>query len=153
MTAQVREIIIYEEQEYRMEEYPLHYYLSKIKTDIMFDDTFSACWRGYAGRWEIIRNKLYLTGLSNMTGSGYEFSMKTLFPGQEKVFAEWYSGELRIPRGEMIDHDHRRHIEIYEEDLFLEIENGILINRRVIKNTEKTDRTEGHFNTDKEQQN
>lgn len=153
MTAQVREIIVYEEQEYRMEEYPLADHIRKMGNEINYDNMTSACWRGYIGDWEIILNKLYLTGLSNMTGSGYKFSMKTLFPGQEKVFAEWYSGELRIPRGEMIENNYRKHIYVYEEDLFLEIENGILINSRIINNTEKKERTESNFKTDKEQQN
>lgn len=153
MSSQVREILVYNNEEYRMAEEPLRKYLAKLDNEMNLDYVFSNCWRGYAGKWEISHNKLYLTELASMTDGGYIFDMKVLFPGKKKVFAEWYSGEIRIPRGEMTNYIHMGYASVFEEDLFLELENGILINSWVIKNTEKTVRSKGELNTDKEQQN
>lgn len=53
-----------------------------------------------------------------------------LFPDQEKVFAEWFTGEIRIPYGEMLQYYHIGYASVYEKELYLEFENGYLIGKR-----------------------
>jgi hypothetical protein len=55
----------------------------------------SACWRGYQGTWEIRENRFYLAGLSG----GLQ-----LRPG-EPIFADWFSGVLRVPKGKRLISD------------------------------------------------
>ncbi len=61
MTAQVRERLIYNNEEYSLATEPLSPYLAKHK--IEFPSTTTACWRGYCGKWLIENNKLYLIDL------------------------------------------------------------------------------------------
>lgn len=51
------------------------------------------------------------------------------------VFAEWYSGRLRIPQGEMLDYVHMGYDSRFERDTFLEFKNGVLVSRVDIDNT------------------
>lgn len=107
MTAQCRERLIYNGEEYYLATEPLASYL--IKHDIRFIAPHTACWRGYIGSWLIEDNKLYLVDLkANISegnkkfGADKEVGLDFLFPGQTKVFANWYSEVIRIPHGKMI---------------------------------------------------
>ena len=61
--------------------------------------------------------------------------MDYLFPGQEKVFADWYSGEIRVPQGKLLEYIHLGFASVYEKDLFLKIEAGQVVGKREIDNT------------------
>jgi hypothetical protein len=87
----------------------------------------STVWRGYIGRWEIVNNRLYMLGLAGQLEDGSEASLETVFPGfAERVFAHWYSGTVLIPRGEPIRYLLGGHVKIYEQDLFLTFDRGVL---------------------------
>ena len=62
MTAQAREKLIYNGQEYHLATEPLSPYIEKNK--IKFVAPSTACWRGYYGSWLIESDKLYLTDLT-----------------------------------------------------------------------------------------
>ncbi len=51
-----------------------------------------------------------------------------LFPDENKVFANWFSGEIKVPQGEMLEYVHAGYGSIFEKDLILVVENGVLIN-------------------------
>lgn len=142
MTAQAREKLIYNGQEYHLATEPLRPYLEKNK--IEFESPSTACWRGYYGSWSIEDNKLYLTELTAYAKiesnerrifNGVEVGLEYLFPNQDKVFAEWFSGELRIPYGEMIRYVHMGYESIYEKELFIKIESGNVVGSSEIDNT------------------
>ena len=61
--------------------------------------------------------------------------MEYLFPNQKKVFADWFTGILRIPYGELIEYIHSGYDSLYEKELFLKISKGVLVNERKIDNT------------------
>lgn len=131
MTEQVKEKLIYNGQEYRLVTEPLRPYLEKNK--IEFEAPHTACWRGYYGSWLIENDKLYLTELTayakigsneRRTFNGVEVGLEYLFPNQDKVFAEWFSGELFIPYGDS------RYGVIYENELFIKIESGNVVGFR-----------------------
>jgi hypothetical protein len=60
--------------------------------------------------------------------------MERLFPNQKEVFADWFSGEIRVPRGEMIYYIHAEYASEYEEDLMLVFDKGVLVKQYVIDN-------------------
>lgn len=50
------------------------------------------------------------------------------------MFAEWYSGELRIPEGEMLRYVHGGYGTVHERDRLILIERGRLVRSWVRKN-------------------
>jgi len=135
MTDQVREKLIYKRRTYRIIEEPLDRYLVKNKIKSPFDFQNTGCWRCYEGTWKVKYNKLYLAKLEAFTD---EFKNKVgvdfLFPGQKEVFAEWYSGVIRLPieKEEYLPYS----IACFSEDgLFLKFKKGVLVSSKLI--TEK----------------
>lgn len=89
MTAQCRERLIYNGEEYYLATEPLASYL--IKYDIRFIAPHTACWRGYIGSWLIEDNKLYLVDLkANISegnkkfGADKEVGLDFYFPDKQK---------------------------------------------------------------------
>jgi len=137
-TAQVAEILVYEGKEEMMfscPEIPENNSRIRVLTREEFNaktargeiDSFitsTACWRQYVGGWEIKDERLFLT---NITGR-YELS------GEEPLFADWFSGSLRVPRGKQLDYVHMGFASVYEEDLIIHVENGVVTNTEVIDN-------------------
>ncbi|MBR8719585.1 hypothetical protein IX330_000712 [Bacteroides pyogenes] len=108
---------------------PLHSYL-KNKDDIKFVVSSSACWRGYIGEWAIDDEKLYLVNLNAYVEGYKKIGLDYLFPNEERVFAKWFSGEIRIPHGEMLEYVHQGYASLFENELFLIFENGVLIGEK-----------------------
>ena len=140
MTAQYREILTYNGKEYGLATEPLAPYLNE--HGFKFYAWCTACWRGYTGNWIIENDKLYLVGFHGWvletSGDNHKFhavDMNYLFPGQEKVFAEWFTGEIRIPHGEMLQYYHMGYASVYEKELYLEFKNGCLVGQREIENS------------------
>lgn len=134
MTAQAGERIIYKDQEYFMATEPLEQYLDGLKErpNLVFPST--ACWRGYYGTWKIEDKRLFLIKLKCFTEGYSEVGMEFIFPNQEIVFAGWFTGEIRIPQGEMLEYVHMGYESLFEKDLFLKIENGLVIDEWVVDN-------------------
>lgn len=114
MTMQLRDIILYRDKPYHVGMFTnlLEPYLRTRKIRLFPPN--SACWRGYYARWEVDgTNKLYLTGLiaalaqkpydpqakyeDDFFGSCETIGMEELFPGQKRVFAQWFSGSVGMP--------------------------------------------------------
>lgn len=136
MTAQAGERLFYKGEETWMSAEPLNQYL-KNRNDIKFISPSTACWRGYFGEWEIKDNKLYLIGLKAYLEGYREIDLSYLFPRQKEVIADWFSGKIRVPQGEMLDYVHMGYASLYERDLILEIKNGELVNEYVVQNEEE----------------
>ena len=88
--------------------------------------------------WLIEDNKLYLVSLL-LYVKGYNVDLNYLFPEQDKVFAEWFTGEIRIPHGKKIKPSYkyieRRTTTLYEKELFLKIRKGVVVKEWEIDNT------------------
>jgi hypothetical protein len=101
MTAQVAEHLIYGGKEIPLFTNPLSLFLKQ--SGISFQPPHTANWRGYVGTWEIIEaagvERLYLVGLSAYKTYEEILGLSDVFPGCDKVFAHWFSGELRCPQG------------------------------------------------------
>lgn len=88
----------------------------------------TACWRRYVGTWEIKDGCLYLVELRGM----YKLE------GREPIFADWFTGALRIPKGEMVQYVHMGFGSVYEHELHVRITKGVVVKTRLIDNRGKT---------------
>ena len=118
MTLQIAEKLTYNGKKYDLHTEPLKSYLYKHpierlnRTQTIFSTN---CWRGYVGHWAIEDDKLFLVELDCLELPRRN-ALDKLFPGQKKVFAEWFSGtiwttlddmymyiEFKIERGKLIE--------------------------------------------------
>lgn len=88
----------------------------------------TACWRGYQGTWEIKDGHFYLVGIQG----------RFVLSEGEPLLADWFSGVLRIPRGELLQYVHMGFGSVYEEEIHLKIVKGKVAATRVIDNREKS---------------
>jgi len=142
MTAQVREVLHYNGEKYFLSSEPLKPLLEIIGEDNPFPKPkvcSTACWRGYVGTWEIFEDKLFLVGIRGFPEESKELSLDNLFPNQNKVLAEWFTGEIKIPQGKMLHYEHMGYMSIFEKDLFFDFEKGTLVRKREVDNTENFD--------------
>jgi hypothetical protein len=144
MTAQVREKLIYNGLTVGMATEPLKSFLQSTGTESLFVPPHTANWRGYIGEWLIENDQLFLLGLNGLIKGNKEINMNFFFPNTEKVFAEWFSGTIRVPHGEMIHYVHSGYESQYERDLYLDVKNGIIISSRLIENNDS------HIETDED---
>ena len=145
MTAQVSERLIYGGKEIPLFTNPLSLYLRQ--SEISFQSPHTANWRGYVGTWEIIEilgtERLYLIGLSAHKTYEEILGVSDVFPGYDKVFAHWFTGELRCPQGALLAYVHGGYASTYEYDLLMEFKQGVLVNKHV-KHNEVPNEGEGH---------
>ena len=140
MTAQMSETLIYKGEKLNLCTNPLEIYLSSVPPAVAFCSTCTALWRGYTGTWTIEGGRLYLVKLAGTVRRAEvieDVGLSHLFPDYpDGVFAHWYSGEIRCPMGEMLKYVHGGYGCSFEQDLFIEIKNGVVIHERVVSNGE-----------------
>ena len=138
MTAQASEMLLHRGQELSLCETPLDDYLASSGRHIEFEAPSTDLWRGYVGTWEIINDRLYLVALDGhvmVNGRFTDVTLRDVFPQYpEGLFAHWYSGELRCPRGKLLNYVHGGYMSTYEEDLIIAVQNGIVTGERVVVN-------------------
>lgn len=147
MTAQISEKLLYMGERHSMCEEPLAMYFELSGKGHDFESNCTALWRRYVGSWEIIDDHLYMVELTGKLKDGTEARLATLFPKYpNRVFAHWYSGKARIPQGRLLEYVHRGYCSVYEKDLFLYIEKGVIKKTEVIVNGESpnSDYPEGY---------
>ena len=136
MTAQVSEKLLYEGKSIFLFSEPLALYL--MQNQIRFTSPHTANWRGYVGTWEIIKTegveRLYLVGIEAHKDYETILTLPDLFPGFDKVFAHWFTGELRCPQGDLVEYIHMGYASTYEYELFLEFKQGVLVHKYAIHN-------------------
>ncbi len=135
MTAQFAEHLHYKGEERAMCDEPLCLYFTLAGIEENFKVSSTALWRGYVGTWEILSGRLYLIGLNGKLKNGAEATVATFFPNNpERVFAHWYSGVLRLPRGKLLKYVHQGYASVYEEDVFLSLDKGVVTHTEVRNN-------------------
>jgi hypothetical protein len=89
-------------------------------------------WRGYVATWEIVKDTLYLIKIDN---GKYDLSdiFGNLF-NDGKVFASWYTGDLRVVDGPLVNYIHMGFMSTYEREKIIEVENGIALSIKEYKN-------------------
>ena len=135
MTAQEHEKLIYEGEESSMafcpplpENDPRIKELDEYEIEEDHSSFFtSACWRNYIGTWEIKEGRFYLVDIIG----------RYKIVRESPIFADWFSGVIRIPRGKMLYYVHMGFGSVYEKELHVKIENGLVVKTKVIDNRRK----------------
>ena len=140
MTAQTREGLRYRDEDVSMCTEPLADYFVMGGRNPGFKAIVTSNWRGYVGRWEVLDGRLYLIGLTGTLEDGIEGSLESVFPGfPDRVFAHWFTGTIRIPRGDRLHYVHGGYLSVYERDEMLEFERGVIRRTWVRNNVEPED--------------
>ena len=63
-----------------------------------------------------------------------ESDISLLFPGQNEVFAHWFTGVIKVPDGKLINYVHAGFASTYEEDLLITFKKGVLDDFSTIEN-------------------
>jgi len=140
MTAQSMEMIFFKNQKLYMATEPLQPYLDSLAEKPRFFPNSTACWRGYHGTWEIKDDdRLFLIDLvcyraDLKIGKIWEVGMDFLFQDQKEVFADWFSGEVRIPYGGLLEYVHGGYDSTYEKELHLVFKEGYLVSYNYVNN-------------------
>lgn len=161
-TAQIPDWIIYQGDTLPLYSCPLESYPDSelIKAENLFNSDrcfFTACWRSYVATWEIINNELYLIKIQNAcyptvaknvaasynAGTEKDISsafadLKILFPDrykEGKVKADWVTGKMYSPKGELLYYIHQGFESIYENEILFTIKNGILLETKLLDNS------------------
>lgn len=140
MTAQSCEKLIFEGETHRLAAMPLEDYFQRESLDSPFAMISTALYRGYIGTWEIKDDRLFLKSIvvpefrfeeapPKMSVEPHDVPLKKIFPtAATPVFADWYTGELRCPQGEMLEYIHSGFGSVYEADILIAVEAGVVTN-------------------------
>jgi len=135
MTAQLNEMIMYEGKLSSMAFCPPlpenDSRIIKLKDDEIkkkYPMLFStACWRKYVGMWKIEDGKFYLIKILGR----YKIT------SDSPIFADWFSGVLRIVEGEKLLYVHMGFGTVYEKEIHIKISKGVVIKTKTIDNRGK----------------
>ena len=134
MAAQLPDIILLQEKEMDLYTNPLeNYWISYGKKKPEFEIS-SSCKRGYIATWAIQHNDLILIDIQGrrlktsifFANKYVPISLKKLFPKckVEGVLANWFSGKLRIPAGNMTQYEHYNYNSRFEKEIIITIDKG-----------------------------
>jgi len=138
MTDQIAEQLIFRGERIPMFSHPLESGPQSGPITDRLMPTSSANWRRYVGSWAIHADRLYLLGVDAHWLSGERVTLEQLFPeSQWPLFASWFSGDLVIPDGNMLEYAHAGYGGVYQGRRILSFEDGCLIRER----KEKTPRS------------
>ena len=143
MAAQIGDKILYNGQIHSLASEPLSPYLYSNKIEKLFSEISSACYRGYCATWKIENKNIYLLNIESPnskkdeTADGVDepnSAMNKLFPGQTEVFGDWVNGKIKIQSGKVLQFVNKGYESVYEKDIFLRFENGVLVDEKVALN-------------------
>lgn len=148
MTAQMPDMIVIEGVDHALFSEPLEAYY-QLERRPHFIPLHTANWRGYVASWEVRDGRLYLTKIAAKVcevamawncpqDQQRKVELVDLFPASaaEPVFADWFSGTLRVPLGALLENRHMGYESVYEFDLMLSVEKG-----RVVSTSARDNRT------------
>ena len=133
MTIQAGDILSYNGKKTTIASEPLKSYLDA-RSDVGFVYKTTALVRGYIGKWEIKNKKLYLISLVGFIENNKQVDLNYLFPNETEIFANWFSGDIRIPEGKLLKKINLGYASVFEKDRFLFFKEGVLISEMVKKN-------------------
>ena len=134
MTIQAGDILSYNGEKTTIATEPLKSYL-ETRSEVGFIFKSTGLVRGYIGTWEIKNNQLYLISLLGFVDNNKKVDLSYLFPNKTEVFADWFSGDIRIPEGELLKKINLGYASVFEKDRILSFKEGIIIGETVKDNT------------------
>lgn len=130
MTAQISDCLDFEGEKWPMSDCPLEVYLRLSGQRVHGTHYSTACIRGYTAKWQIRHGRLYLVDINTKIFMEDESTdnMRLLFPNySNRVFAHWYTGTLRLPHGDLIEHVNLGFASVYEKNRYLNIKRGMVL--------------------------
>ena len=134
MTIQAGDILSYNGEKTTIATEPLKPYL-ETRSDVSFIFKSTALVRGYIGTWKIKNKKLFLVTLVGFIENNDKVNLKYLFPNKTEVFADWFSGDIRIPEGDLLQNINIGNASVFARDRVLNFNKGLLISETVKDNT------------------
>lgn len=141
MTQQFDEVFILDGEQTTTPSRPLDGYLNtKPRPSVSVDEVeayltgSTGLHRGYIGTWTVRDDMLYLVGLDGPPNG--PAMLWELFPdaGGDGVFAEWYTGKVRINQGVLYRYSKPyRHVK-HQMEIVLEVVSGRVTQRSVVYN-------------------
>lgn len=156
-TVQIPDFLIMGNDTLRMNEYPLSDYFHQIHFDFyenfakkymeLIDSngiirtigTPSNCWDNYVAYWKIENDSLILWSIDDCCKCiplSSDEIIKEIF-GDKKIFAYWFSGEIKIPRSPYLEELSSEFFPVYELEEEIIFKNGVVQTRQLISNKEK----------------
>lgn len=133
MTAQLPESIQINGQRHLLLSLPLQTYFLRSGNWPLLLCGGTALARGYIGQWEVIDDRLYLIAVHGQQADGSPLALDQLFPGfPDRVFAHWFSGELRVGMGAQTLYVHQGFQSRYERELIMDVRRGVVVGERLI---------------------
>lgn len=129
-TAQVPDIILVDGKAESLFTNPLAPYLVKYPQALPQGPvTSTANWRGYVATWAIDDGLLVLRKIeqerSRSNGKTVTRNvLRQVFPGRKPVVADWYSGTLVLPQGEMVEYVHMGYGSTFSDYRLFVVRNG-----------------------------
>ena len=126
-TAQIPDSIIFEGKSYALHTNPLNGYLEKFNVALPHTGVrSSALWRGYVASFEFRRNTLHVTDVKVMDRDGGLVSVfEKVAPksnrSREGFRADWYSGLMVLPDGDITRYVHMGYGSQYSQYILLEV--------------------------------
>jgi hypothetical protein len=129
MTAQRVDTIIINSSEYGIHELPLEQYWEQNHNRPPVFSLETSLNRGYYAKWQIQKGKLFLIGFYGESWFPYEvYGLSAIFPtADEKIFADWYTGNISIPGGRLVNYHHAGRGAEYEYTTTMSIASGIVV--------------------------
>lgn len=148
MAAQLPDVIIINGEKMNLYSNPLEeFWISRKKERPAFC-TSSICKRGYVATWEITNDQLFLKDIDGnyetqsllLAKQKLKYSIQVLFskPSDKGVKAEWYSGKLRIPGGNMTMYEHNNYDSRFEKETIITVEYGVVTKTVTLDYTQQT---------------
>ena len=150
-TGQEPDVIIYNGKTYSLFANPLEDFYKDRKKRPPFrvepNVMSTGNWRGYVATWTIENGILYLVKIDAWICRDWnaqrcrKAKLSAIFARRYrdgKVKADWFSGELRIPDGKLLQYVHMGYGSVYERELTLTVESGRVVKESVIDNTRRT---------------
>ena len=130
-TAQVGDVLIYNGDTLALFSNPLEMYFDakgiRSINNTPLNGKSTGCYRGYKAIWEIRHDSLFLISVQKncFVNDKLYFNLNSEF-GTDKVFAYWFSGTTISPKGEQLQYAHNGYSSLYEGELELTFEKGML---------------------------
>ena len=101
-------------------------------------------WRGYVASFEIAEGRLTLTDVKILRkkegtesfDTEFVSAMSAVFPGQSRVVADWYTGHLVAPTGELVRYVHMGYASTYDAYRVFTVVAGVVTADRAMSRRE-----------------
>lgn len=134
MTAQTGDLLkvgegFAQEEYYLLSTEPLESYLESAAPKFRFTPPDSSLRRGYRATWQLDKDdRLMLIDFHGYSMTELAKGVQYLFPGESRVFANWFTGVLVINVGQVIEYKHRGYESIFENVISIDFLHGVAKN-------------------------